>query len=292
MEKRRLGRTGHVGSVITFGGAMFFKKNRKQADRVLDLLLSRGVDRIDVAPEYAPAEEIVGEWMKKHRRDFFLNCKTLMRKRDDVRKDLYGSLERLHTDHFDMYSLHSLDKEDELETVFSSEGGMDIILDARSKGLLKFVGITSHRLPILIKALQMFDFDAIMFPLNFICYADSNYRADYDRLMSLAKSKDTGVMVIKAVAKSNWEEQYHGTPVRKMPYTTWYEPFTDPSDIKRSLDFVLAQNISTAVSASDERLLTMMLDAAENTSPPDKSEQNTLLAEAEQYKPLVFTFSP
>ena len=177
--------------------------------------------------------------MKEHRKDFFLNCKTLLRKKDDVRKDLYGSLERLKTDHFDMYSLHSVDTEDELETGLGPGGGMDIILDARSQGLLHYVGITSHSLPLLIKALEMFDFDAIMFPLNFICYADTGYRAYYNKLMKHAISKDVGVMVIKAIAKSNWGEQHHNTPFWKMPYTTWYEPFSTPAEIKRSLDFVI-----------------------------------------------------
>ena len=99
-------------------------------------------------------------------------------------------------------------------------------------------------------------------------------------------------MVIKAIAKSNWGEQYHNTPFWKMPYTTWYEPFSTPAQIKRSLDFVLAQNISTAVSASDATLLTLMLDAAEKVSPVDEIEQNSLLDEAKRYKPLVFTFVP
>ncbi|HEB32245.1 MAG TPA: aldo/keto reductase [Spirochaetes bacterium] len=292
MEKRRLGRTEHMSSVITFGAAVFVKKKQREADRVLEILLERGVNQIDVAPEYEPAEKRVGKWMKKHRKLFFLNCKTLMRKKDDVRKDLYGSLERLNTDHFDMYSLHSVDTDDELETTLGPGGGMQIILDARSQGLLKYVGITSHRLPLLIKALRMFDFDAIMFPLNFICYADAGYRADYNELMELARSKDVGVMVIKAIAKRNWGEQYHNTPTWDMPYTTWYEPFSTPAEIKRSLDFVLAQNISTAVSASDATLLTLMLDAAEKVSPVDKIDQNSLLDEAERYKPLVFTFSP
>jgi predicted aldo/keto reductase-like oxidoreductase len=281
-----------MSSVITFGAAMFVKKTQREADRVLDLLLERGVNQIDVAPEYEPAEDRVGKWMKDHRKDFFLNCKTLLRKRDDVRKDLNGSLKRLHTDHFDMYCLHSLDTDEELETVLGPGGGMDIILAARSQGLLQYVGITSHRLPLLRKALTMFDFDAIMFPLNFICFADAGYRADYNELMKIAVSKDIGVMVIKAVAKSNWGEQHHNTPFRKMPYTTWYEPFTTPVEIKRSLDFVMAQNISTAVSASDAKLLTLMLDAAEQVSPVSKIEQKSLLAEAKRYKPLVFTFTP
>jgi predicted aldo/keto reductase-like oxidoreductase len=281
-----------MSSVITFGAAMFVKKTQREADRVLDLLLERGVNQIDVAPEYEPAEDRVGKWMKDHRKDFFLNCKTLLRKRDDVRKDLNGSLKRLHTDHFDMYCLHSLDTDEELETVLGPGGGMDIILAARSQGLLQYVGITSHRLPLLRKALTMFDFDAIMFPLNFICFADAGYRADYNELMKIAVSKDIGVMVIKAVAKSNWGEQHHNTPFWKMPYTTWYEPFTTPVEIKRSLDFVMAQNISTAVSASDAKLLTLMLDAAEQVSPVSKIEQKSLLAEAKRYKPLVFTFTP
>lgn len=81
MEKRRLGKTNYMSTVITFGAAAFIKKTQREADRVMELLLERGVNQIDVAPEYEVAKERVGKWIKEHRKDFFLNCKTLMRKK-------------------------------------------------------------------------------------------------------------------------------------------------------------------------------------------------------------------
>lgn len=62
MEKRRLGKTNYMSTVITFGAAAFIKKTQREADRVMELLLERGVNQIDVAPEYEVAKERVGKW--------------------------------------------------------------------------------------------------------------------------------------------------------------------------------------------------------------------------------------
>jgi hypothetical protein len=129
-----------------------------------------------------------------------------------------------------------------------------------------------------------------MFPFNFIFYADRDYRTRFEKLMKIVQKRDIGVMVIKSIAKGNWEKKFQALPILKRPYTTWYEPFENGNDIERAVNFVLSHKIATLVSASDTKLLSLMIDAAERYSQIDKEEHDALLAEGKKYELLKFTF--
>jgi len=290
MEKRRLGRTEQMSTVVTFGGAAFMKISQKKADKAMEVVLERGINHIDVSPQYGEAEIRLGPWIEKHRKHFFLGCKTLMRKKTQAKEELFRSLERLRTDHFDLYQLHQVDEFSELEIAFGPKGAMETILEARDKGILKYIGITGHKLSVHIRALEMFDFDTVMFPFNFIFYSDISYRKEFEKLMELTSKKDVGVVVIKAIAKGNWKGKYEGLSMLECPYSTWYEPFNTKVEIERYLHFALSQKICTVVSPSDVRLLPMILDAADSFKQMSSETQNRVLEEAKANKPLEFTF--
>jgi len=60
MEKRRLGRTEHMSSIVSFGGAVFMKINQDEADRTMKLVFEHGINHLDVAPHYGEAEIRIG----------------------------------------------------------------------------------------------------------------------------------------------------------------------------------------------------------------------------------------
>src|SRR5712691_1558517 len=107
MERRRLGRTGHMSSVVTFGAAGIGRVPQDVADRAIEAALAHGVNHIDVAPRYGDAELRLKPWMRKIRGDVFLGCKTIERTRETAAAELGRSLERLGTDRVDLYQLHS-----------------------------------------------------------------------------------------------------------------------------------------------------------------------------------------
>ena len=131
----------------------------------------------------------------------------------------------------------------------------------------------------LIEALNRFDFDSLLFTLNFQMWADEAYRRDASRLMQMAEDRDIGTMVIKTWARGPWGEQ-------EPRYHTWYEAFDDVEMIEKALRFNLSHPVTGVVSAGDARLLPMILDAAERFRPMDEEEQATLLATAGEYEPL------
>ena len=108
MEQRRLGRTGHMSSVVTFGAAGIGRQPQDVADRAIQTALDHGVNHIDVAPRYGDAELRLRPWMPSIRAKVFLGCKTIQRTRDAAKEELHRSLERLGTDRLDLYQLHSV----------------------------------------------------------------------------------------------------------------------------------------------------------------------------------------
>jgi len=281
MQKRRLGRTGQESTTVIFGGAAFHAASQEEADRAMEFVLEQGVNHVDVAPSYGDAELRLGPWMETHRQDFFLGCKTGMRTKDEAAEQLHHSLERLRVDHFDLYQLHALDELDELEIVLGPGGAMEAILEARDEGLLRFIGITGHRPDTQAEALRRFDFDTVMFPLNFVLCAHRDERNDWKELLRLAQEKDVGLMAIKSIARGPW-------PTEDQPYTTWYEPFDDQEAIDRSVWFTLSQGITGVVSASDAGLMRKVVDAANRFRPLSTEEQAQLVAKGSQLQVLSY----
>jgi len=108
MERRRLGRTGHMSSVVTFGAAGIGRVDQDVADRAVQTALDHGVNHVDVAPRYGEAELRLRPWMPRVRDRIFLGGKTGRRTREAAWAELHRSLERLGTDRLDLYQLSAL----------------------------------------------------------------------------------------------------------------------------------------------------------------------------------------
>lgn len=282
MQKRRFGRTGHMSSIVIFGAFAVGLVDQQQADETVELLLEHGVNHIDVAPSYADAELRLGPWLEKARDQFFLGGKTQLRGKLEARQELHRSLERLRVDHFDLFQLHAVTTMEELDQCLAPGGSLEAIVEARAEGLTHFIGITSHGLQapaIQMTALERFDFDSLVFTLNFQLWADEAYRRDVQALLDLAKERDLGTMVIKTWARGPWGDE-------EPRYHTWYEPFDDARMVEQALRFNLSQPVTGVISAGDGRLLPTILDAAERFEPMKPSEQAELVATAGEYRPL------
>lgn len=263
MEKRRFGRTGHLSTVAVFGAAAFWDVSQAQADETLAVLQAHGVNHIDVAPQYGLAEERVGHWMMDHRSKFFLGCKTLERTRDGAWAELHRSLEKLQTDHLDLYQLHSVSTPEDMQAIFTPDGALQALIDAREAGLTAHLGITIHGLSapaLAMEALDRFDFDTVLFPLNATLFAYGSYREEALRLIDRCKAADVGVFTIKAATKAPWGD-------RPKTNTTWYEPYTELPDLQKAVDFALSHDITGICTAGDVTVLPNQLQACEHFKP-------------------------
>ena len=132
---------------------------------------------------------------------------------------------------------------------------------------------------VFLEALSRFDFDSILFPVNFIQYADPAYRRSAEELLKVCRQKDIGTMAIKSIAKRPWGD---------LPQThiTWYQPFVELEHIQAGVNFALTQEITGICTSGDPEVLPMVLRACENFTPLTTNEQEALISQAHQYEPL------
>lgn len=282
MEKRHFGRTDHLSTVAILGAAAFWEVAQDEADAAMERVIAAGVNHIDVAPSYGLAEERLGPWLARERERFFLGCKTLERTREGAGAELRRSLERLQVDAFDLYQLHAVNTMEDLDQVTGRESGLEAIVEARDAGLTRFIGITGHGVDapaIFLEALRRFDFDSVLFPLNFVLYANPIYRRNAEELLCQCRARGVGVMIIKAIAKGLWGDQ-------PKTYNTWYEPFDDVSHIQQAVDFALSQDVTGLSTVGDITLLPFFLEACEHFMPMSAAQQEALIASAAEYQPL------
>ncbi|MCI0549950.1 MAG: aldo/keto reductase [Anaerolineae bacterium] len=282
METRRFGRTAHMSTVAIFGAVAFAKISQADADQVMEMVIEADVNHIDVAPSYGQAEERVGPWMPRERKRFFLGCKTMERTKEGAWNEMQQSLKRLQTETFDLYQCHAITTMEELDSVTMKGGALEAFVEARQEGLTKFIGITGHgaQAPqVYLEALRRFDFDSILFPLNFVQMGNPEYRKYAEELIATCKTKDVGTMVIKAVTKGPWGEKAHTA-------TTWYEPFDQMDEIQRAVNFALSYDVTGLCTAGDTRVLPMFLKACENFNRLNNFELEEMIKSGKQYEPL------
>jgi aryl-alcohol dehydrogenase-like predicted oxidoreductase len=279
MEKRRLGKTGHMSTILTFGGAALWLVTQKEADEGIAMAVEHGINHIDVAPNYGQAETRLAPWLQKHRNSVFLGCKTMKRTKKEAAEALRLSLATMKVNDFDLYQFHCTDDIKALDIILGPDGAMEAVLEAKQQGLVRYIGVTGHSPAFLAEAVKRFAFDTVLLPLNRIEAAHPTKFNEYKPLLKLTRQQDMGVMAMKSVAKGPWNTDMH-------MYKTWYEPVDTQDEIDKGVWFTLNQDITTIAMPGDLRLWPMVIDAAERFKPLSAAEQKALLTDAKGYKPL------
>lgn len=285
MEQRRFGRTGHMSTVAVFGAAAFWDVDQAEADATMERVIAAGVNHIDVAPQYGLAEARLGPWIARERDRFFLGCKTMERSKAGAAAEFRRSLETLQTDAVDLYQLHAITSIEELDAVIAPGGALEALVEARDAGLTRWLGITGHGVDapgVFLEALRRFDFDSVLFPLNFVQMGDPGYRRDAEALIDDCRRRDVGTMIIKSITRGPW-----GT--HPETHATWYRPFEDPSEIQRAIDLVLSHDITAICTAGDTGLLPLVLEACERFRPMSPGDRERLIVEGVRLHEPLFT---
>ena len=291
MEKRRLGRTGHLSTVAIFGSAALSSSTQAEADAVMEQVIRAGVNHIDVAPLYGLAEQRVGPWMPRERSRFFLGCKTRERTRQAAADQLRRSLEILQTNRFDLYQFHDVTSIADLDEVTAPGGALEAVVAARREGLTRFVGLCGHgwQMPkVILEALRRFDFDTVLFPMNRVLMANPDYRREAEEVLRQCRVRDVGVMIIKSMARESWpaagqRQTYAAKDGQEKTYNTWYRPFDDAPGIQDSANFVLSHEVTGLVTSAEPSIVPLILNACERFSPLSAPQREAIVATAGQY---------
>lgn len=201
LPRRTLGRTGVPITLFGLGGEGVLRTygEDRAAARVIKRALDQGVNYCDTAPAYAGSLDYYGATLGERRKDIFLASKTHDRTRDGSLKLLDASLKRMRTDHLDLWQVHDLRTQEDLDEIFGKGGALEALIQARSEGRVKHLGITGHHDPqILIDAMQRFEFDTVLVALN---AADVHRSSFIQTVLPEAAKRSLGVIAMKTCAQ-------------------------------------------------------------------------------------------
>jgi len=270
-------------SVIGFGGIVVCGMEQKDANAIVAEAVDRGVNYFDVAPSYfkGEAEEKLGAALEPFRSQAFLACKTTRRDAKGAQDELEQSLKRLRTDHFDLYQFHGITKMEDVDAIFKPGGAAETFVKAREQGRTRFIGFSAHSVQAAVAMMDRFPFDSVLFPINFVCYAQGNFGP---QVVQKAKEKGVARLALKAFAHTPWPEG-----AEKKYRKCWYQPVDDPALARQALRFALSEDITAAIPPGEERIFRLALDLAADFKPLTAAEREQLLASTKDLRPIFRT---
>jgi aryl-alcohol dehydrogenase-like predicted oxidoreductase len=243
------------------------------------LAIDSGINYFDVAPSYGDAEIKLGPALEPYRKGIFLACKTQKRTRNEARTELEQSLKNLRTDHFDLYQFHAVTTLRDVDTIFSAGGAMETFTEARKEGKTRFIGFSAHSVEAALAMMDHFDFDTILFPVNFATWYAGNFGP---QVLARAQEKKMGILALKAMAKGPWPQ---GAERSKYP-KCWYEPLVSTDDITMGLRFTLSHPVTAAVPPGEAGLFRIALSVSDKLKPLKKSETESIKKKGAEVNPL------
>lgn len=189
---RALGKTNLKINRIGFGGIPIQRVTQQYTNKIIDELINQGINFIDSARGYTVSEEYIGNAIEGKRDNFILASKSMSRTYEDMLKDVDITLKNFKTDYIDLYQLHNV-KSDEYENIFNDNMAYKALLDCKSQGKIKNIGITSHSIDTIKKAVRDEKFDTIQFPYNIV-------EDQADEIFREAHKRNIGIIVMKPLA--------------------------------------------------------------------------------------------
>jgi predicted aldo/keto reductase-like oxidoreductase len=278
LERRSFGKTGEKLSILGFGGIVVMNVTPDEASGRVARAIEAGINYFDVAPSYGNAEERLGPALRPYRQNVFLACKTTERSKTGATAELERSLQKMQTDHFDLYQLHAVTKMDEVDRIFAPDGALEAFLEARKSGKVRFLGFSAHSVEAAMALLDRFDFDSILFPINFATWHAGHFGP---QVLARAREKKMGILALKAMAKRPWPKD-----AAKTYSKCWYEPLSEPSEAMMGLRFTLSHPVTAAIPPGDENLFEMAVGLAAKFTPLADSEVEAIKEKALKGEPI------
>ena len=281
LPRRPLGKTGEKLSILGLGGIVVMGAQPADAAETVRESFEKGINYFDVSPTYGDAELKLGPALKPYRKKVFLACKTTRRDREGAEEDLRNSLKRLQTDYLDLYQLHALaNVERDVKPALGKGGAIEVFLEAHKQGIVRHIGFSAHSPEAALVAMHEFDFETIMYPINFVTHYRKNLVTE---VLTEADKRSMGVIAIKAMAKQRWPE---GADRKAYP-KCWYEPVNDRELARLALSWSLSQKgVTAALPPGDERLYRLALDLVGQCKELTEEEVSRLKETAAKLEPI------
>ncbi len=233
IPKRQLGKTGVEVTILGLGGEGVLRTygHEKEAYTLINRAIDLGIGYLESARAYSGSESYYGLALKERRKDIFLTSKSHARDKTGALGHLHETLKNMNTDHLDLWQVHDVRTEEDMEQIFGPDGAMEAFVEAKEKGWTRFIGVTGHQDPfILERCIEIYDFDTVLLPVN---PAEPAFESFLDNVIPLANRKGLGIIGMKV---------YFRGFAAKIPGFKGMEPY---------LRFALSQPISAVVIGCD-----------------------------------------
>jgi predicted aldo/keto reductase-like oxidoreductase len=151
---------------------------------------------------------------------------------------------------------------------------VEALVEAREKGLVRNIGFTTHFDSVALRLMEAFSFDTMLFPVNWACWIINGLG---QQALQEAARQNLGRIAIKGLAHRAKDPGDPKDGIGGDGYPKcWYRPIIDdPALAELALRFTLSQDVHTAVSPGDVRMLRLGLSIVEkyNGAPPPLSPE-------------------
>lgn len=247
MPVRNLGLTGYRVGQLSLGGQATIEIPGKEdaSAAIINRAIDLGINYIDSAASYGrgASEQHIGMVMKSRRKEVFLTSKSHDRTYDGSMRLMETTLRQMNTDHLDLWQIHNLQTQEQLDQIFANNGAIKALEKARDEGMTNFLGVTGHYEPmVLAEAIRRFPFDTILMAVN---AADRHYLSFIEHLLPLALEKKMGIIGMKVVTRSRILSTWTPPPADQQPER---QRTTKPGTL--TIQEALAYNLSLPVSTN------------------------------------------
>ncbi len=258
MPTRNLGKTGYKVGIFSLGGqaAIELHNNADAAVPIIERALDLGVNYLDTSSIYGGpdrwSEQYVGAVMKTRRNEAFLATKTKDRTRDGSLRMIEKSLQLLNTDHVDLWQLHDIGLQADVDQVFAKGGAMEALIEMHDQKVVRNLGLTGHYRPdSLIDAINRHPFDCILMSLN---PADVHMWSFQEKLLPLVVEKQMGIIGMKVPSRGRLLSSWTPPPVEAQKHMWEGSAIaTRPGvmTMKQAMNYALTHPVSTIIVGCD-----------------------------------------
>lgn len=261
---RSFGKTADKVSALGLGGHHLGQaEDENTAVAIVNQALDGGVTFFDNCWEYmrGKSELWLGKALKGKRDKVFLMTKVCTHGRDAslATQMLEESLNRLQTDHLDLWQIHGVSFDNDPELFIRPGGAADAMRKAKESGKVRYVGFTGHKDPAIhLKMLETgFHFDAVQMPLNPF---DSNFRHSFEKsVLPVLNQRGIAVLGMKPMVG-------HGEAIKNGVISAG-----------EALRYAMSLPVTTTITGMEKLdIVRQNLGIAQNFEPMSQSEMDAL----------------
>ena len=207
ITQRTFGQTGLQLTCVGLGGEGILRTYDKEeaAKDVIDAAVNQGIAYFDSARAYAGSQAYFGQFWRENpklRQTIFQTSKSASRDKKGALADLDDSLETMGIEYLDLWQMHDVRTEADLQAIESPGGALEAFLEAKEAGKVRFIGVTGHQDPaILTEAVRRWPVDTVLMPVNPVEGVMGGF---LDNTLPAAVEKGLAVIAMKVLGASHY----------------------------------------------------------------------------------------